>query len=398
MRTMAALLAAMGLAGGCNGELDALLGTEVYFVKLDAEPARVAAIATDLSDAFGLQIIHTYDSASEGFSTRLPAFVLDDLRGLDEVEYVRLDDKVSRLPPDEGEADPVADPAPLLTDAEIPESISRIGGPFLGSGLDAIEVAVIDSGIDGSHPDLNVVGEIDVVAQGGGQAAPGQDPNGHGTHVAGTIGAVADGDGVVGAAPGVALHAVRVLDGTGLGYTSDIIAGIEYVLEHPEIRVVNLSLGGPAAPVGEPDPMRDALERLEEAGVVAVIAAGNEGGSADDHSPANYDIGIVVSAYDASGGSDNGFAWFTNSGGTVDVAAPGVGILSTWPGGQYATLDGTSMATPAVAGAVAAFLATEPGAGVVRVRNQVISHGELGYTGHGGDHPEPLLDLASLAD
>ncbi len=391
-------LATLLLAGCGDADLEDLLGLEMYFVKLSGEPSEVVGSAQEIADLFGLEIIHTYDKATEGFSVKLPEVLVPELRDLEEVEYIRKDKKEHRVPDEEKpKQDPVQDPAPLLGDDEIPESLLRIGAPYLGTGLNAIHVAVIDTGIDGAHPDLNVVGSVDIVAQSGsGRAAPNGDPNGHGTHCAGTIGAVADGEGVVGVAPGVPLHAIRVLNEDGYGYWTDIVAGLEYVLEHPEIRVVNMSLGGPALPPGEPDPMRDAIERLEANGVVVVIAAGNEAQDTDNVSPAGYGLGIVVSAYDAAGGTDNGFAWFSNYGDQVDIAAPGVDILSTWPGGSYTQLSGTSMATPAVAGAVAAYLATDSGAGVNRVRNQVVSTGEDGYQGQRGDHPEPLLDVAAL--
>lgn len=387
-------------ATGCNNEdIEDLLGIDMYFVKLTEEPAEVANTASWIAESFGLKIVHTYDVASEGFSVKLPEVLVPELEALPEVDFISIDEKQHKAPPEEDPAeDPVEDPEPLLGANEVPESLERIGAPYLGGGLDGIHVAVVDSGIDAGHPDLNVVGEIDVVAISGGGAAPGGDPNGHGTHCAGTIGAIADGEGVVGVAPGVPLHAVRVLDAAGSGYWTDIVAGLEYVMEHPEIRVVNMSLGGPAFPDGQPDPLRDAIQKLEDMGVVVVIAAGNEAQDTDNVSPASYDLGVVVSAYDAAGGQDNGFASFSNFGDAVDISAPGVDIISTYPGDQFTKLSGTSMATPAVAGAAAAFLAENPNAGPSRVRTQLVESGETGYAGQQGRHPEPLLDLAALID
>ena len=228
----------------------------------------------------------------------------------------------------------------------------------------------------------------------GGGGLNGGDPQGHGTHVAGTIGAAADGSGVVGVAPGVPIHDVRVLGADGSGYVSDILAGLEYVLDHPEIRVVNMSLGGPAGSSLDDD-LDEAIKRLEDTGVVVAIAAGNESQNTRNVVPAGLDRGIVVSAYDAESG-DNGWAWFSNFGDAVDIAAPGVGIVSTWPGGDFATLDGTSMATPHVAGAAAVYLAINPGKGPAQVRNAMIDSAENGLTGQGGDHPEGMLDLTAL--
>lgn len=382
------------LLGGCTPELEDLFGIDVYFVKLEEEPAKVAATAQVLAEDFGVDIIHTYDSASEGFSAKLPALLVPDIEALDEVEYVAADEKVGRLPDDEKDPD-VVDIVELLGGDEVPFSIQRVGGAYGGS-LAGIEVAVVDSGIDGDHPDLNVVASEDFVAQSGGTPAPNGDLNGHGTHCAGTIGAYADGEGVMGVAPGVALHGVRVLDENGSGYWTDIVAGLEYVLDHPEIRVVNMSLGGPAFPPGVEDPMEEAIQRLHDAGVVVVIAAGNETQDTANVVPAGYDIGLVVSAYDNAGGSDNGFAFFSNFGDEVDIAAPGVDIPSTYPAGGYAELSGTSMATPLVAGAVAAWFAENPNGTRQQAIDAVVSTGENGYQGQRGNHPEPMIDIEAL--
>jgi subtilisin family serine protease len=386
----------LGLGGCADGVLrDALTG--VYFVKLDSEPAKVAGVAVGIAEAFNLELLHVYDSASEGMSVRLPHLLVPELENAREIEYIIEDGEERRLPDEETPVDDdiSSDPSVVVGPTEVPESLERIGAPYLGPiDLSGIHVAVIDTGVDAAHPDLNVVGEYDIVAQSGsGRAAPGYDPNGHGTHVAGTIGAFADSDGVVGVAPGVPIHAIRVLNEDGSGYWSDIVAGLEYVLEHPEIRVVNLSLGGPA--MRGPDPMRDAIARLEDAGVVVVIAAGNETQDTDNVAPAGYDLGVVVSAYDSAGG-DNGWAWFSNFGDAVDIAAPGVAIASTWPDAQYADLDGTSMATPAVAGAVAAYLALRPDATPAEVRSALVETAEEGVRGQGNEHPEPLLDAEAL--
>lgn len=388
------------LLGGCtDGDLARALGAEMYFVKLESEPAKTAAMVTQLADDFGFKPIHVYDSATQGFSVLLFPELAEEITKLKEVEYVRKDENDRKLPDEEEPTDDRLhdDPGPIIGAGEIPESIARIGGPYTRNAT-WCEVAVIDTGIDASHPDLNVVGEFDAVARSGGAPAPGRDPNGHGTHVAGTIGALANGEGVVGVAPGVPMHAIRVLDGNGSGYTTDIVAGLEYVLDHPEICVVNMSLGGPSP--GAQDPMREAIQALEDRGVVVVIAAGNSADDTRKYTPAGLDLGIVVSAYDAAGG-DNGFAWFSNYGDAVDIAAPGVSILSTWPGGGYAELDGTSMATPAVAGAVAVYKALKPNAGVNKVRNDLIDTAEAGYkgqTGKNGKHPEPLIDAAAFFD
>lgn len=364
--------------------------TGIYFVKLEAEPAEVAGLVRDIAVNKGIEPLHVYDSASEGFTVRLPHDLAPEIENLASVAYVSQDEKGDLIQPDDSE------PITLGPD-EIPVGIARVGGPYeITLDFSAVHVAVIDTGVDSNHPDLNVVSgdDADMVCSSSGDCADGGDPQGHGTHVAGTIGAIGDGSGVVGVAPGVPLHAVRVLGSDGSGYVSDILAGIEYVLDHPEIRVANMSLGGPSGSSLDAE-LDEALSRLEDAGVVVAIAAGNEGQDTRNVVPAGLDRGIVVSAYDASSG-DNGWAYFSNFGDAVDIAAPGVGIVSTWPGGDFATLDGTSMATPHVAGAAAVYLALNPNKGPNAVRSAMVSSAEGGLAGQGGDHPEGMLDLEAL--
>ncbi|MEZ4318957.1 MAG: S8 family serine peptidase [Myxococcota bacterium] len=391
------MIAMVALASGCDEyTADQWLDFRDYFVKLDAEGAEVAEITSLLAEGVGFEPLHQYDKANQGFSMFVPVPIASELEVQDRVEFITEVPSDGYVPPDEEDSKvDVGNPIDIDPD-EIPESIERIGGPWTFGGLDGIHVAVIDTGVDSFHSDLNVVAEFDAVAEGGGTPANGNDPNGHGTHVAGTIGAKANGDGVVGVAPGVPIHAVRVLDGSGSGRWTDIMAGVEYVLDHPEIRVVNLSLGGRGDPDDPTDPLREALQALEDAGVIVCIAAGNDTENTNSFVPAGYDVGVVVSAYDASGGRDNGFASFSNFGNAVDIASPGVEILSTWPGGTYAELNGTSMATPAIAGTAAAWLAANPSGTPSQFRNQIKNTGENGYSGQGGNHPEAFVDAVAL--
>ncbi|MBN2360878.1 MAG: S8 family serine peptidase [Deltaproteobacteria bacterium] len=370
------------------------LFTEKDIVKLGGTPGEVVQTVNDLQAAvapiYEFEPLHTFTTALAGFQVKLPLGVADEVKKqlLDDprVEYIVLDPDKNQLPPDRRTStSPSGD--------EITNAIARIGGPFTGD-LSSIQVAVIDTGVDLDHPDLNVVGGKDIVGEAGGEESPGGDDlNEHGTHVAGTIGAKSDGSGVAGVAPGVGIHAVRVLDSGGSGNLGDIIAGLEYVLSKPEIKVVNMSLGGAGDPTDPHSPLKEAIDNLAAQGVVVCIAAGNESENTNYVIPAGYDSGIVVSAYDTDNST---FADFSNYGSAVDIAAPGVEISSTVPGGGYANLSGTSMATPHVAGAAAAYLALHPGASVDAVRSAIVSAGETGYDGQGGDHPENLLNLTSL--
>ncbi|WP_445082616.1 S8 family serine peptidase [Candidatus Nitrosotenuis sp. DW1] len=237
------------------------------------------------------------------------------------------------------------------------------------------------------------------------------DDNGHGSHVAGIVAAKDDSNGVVGVAPGARLWAVKVLDRNGSGSLSNVIKGIDYVTANAaQIDVANMSLGGEFTSSS----LNSALSKSVAAGVTYVVAAGNSAKDAQTFSPANHPDVIAVSAIvDTDGkcgefgastsyGADDTFAIFSNFGSVVDMAAPGVNIYSTYKSGTYATLSGTSMASPHVAGAAALFKASNPLATPTDIRNSLLSNGSNPSTlcnGNGfgyfnGDKdviPEPLL-------
>ena len=376
----------------------------VYLVELDKEPGEVASFTQQLASEFDLDILHIYDAAAEGFSVRLPHSLVETLQEVVGVRSITedIDREYAPTPEPEEDFDPVEEttPAPLPVpnqtvdygEYEVPEGVTRIGGPYVGGlALEEIHVAVLDTGVDGSHPDLNVVAHRDVVGDSLPFDAHPGDPQGHGTHVAGIIGARADTEGMAGVAPGVAIHSVRILDSTGAGYDADIIAGIEYVLDNPQIRVVNMSLGGPAG--GNSAPLQEAIDRMIASGVIVIIAAGNESQNTSGVVPAGFDSGVVVSAYSVF---DNTFADFSNFGTAVDIAAPGTSIYSTYPDGTYAALDGTSMAAPHVAGAAALFIGKNGDVDNAQFLDYLLSTGEDGYDGQGGDHPEVFLNIDDL--
>ncbi|MBI2787779.1 MAG: S8 family peptidase [Elusimicrobia bacterium] len=206
-----------------------------------------------------------------------------------------------------------------------------------------VKVAVIDTGIDTSHPELS--GKVD----GGYSAitktenpADYQDDNGHGSHVAGTIAAKKDGKGVVGVAPMARLYAVKVLDAEGSGNLSDVIDGIVWAAKN-KMDVANMSLGAPV----DSEAMKRAVRFARGAGVVIVAAAGNSGGSVGF--PGAYEDTIAVAASDYA----DKLAGFSSRGPEVDFIAPGVDVLSAKLGGGFASYSGTSMASPHVAGLAA---------------------------------------------
>ncbi len=206
-----------------------------------------------------------------------------------------------------------------------------------------VKVAVIDTGIDASHPDL--VGSVD----GGYSAitatenpADYQDDNGHGSHVSGTIAAHRDGKGVVGVAPQARLYAVKVLDADGSGNLSDVIDGIVWAAKN-HMDVANMSLGAPVDSAA----MQRAVRFARGSGVVIVAAAGNSGGAVGF--PGAYEDVIAVSASDFN----DKLASFSSRGPEVDFIAPGVDVLSVKMGGGFISYSGTSMASPHVAGLAA---------------------------------------------
>lgn len=209
-----------------------------------------------------------------------------------------------------------------------------------------VTVAVIDTGVDCTHPGLRCTAGADYV--GGRPQGPGLrgDGNGHGTHVAGTVAEVMDSEGGTGVAPAAVIQPMRVLDDGGQGYTSTIARAI-LDAGRPGV-IVNMSLGGPTGATA----MRDAIAAAARAGAIIVAARGNAGSTAPVY-PVCYEPVVGVAATDAA---DRRPPW-SSYGDCTDVAAPGVDIVSTYPGGGYATLSGTSMASPVTAGTVALLVA-----------------------------------------
>jgi len=228
-----------------------------------------------------------------------------------------------------------------------------------------IGVAVLDTGIDRNHEDLHVAGGTNRLT-GTDDFADGE---GHGTHVAGTIAALANTTGVVGVAPDADIYAVKVLNDSGSGTWSSVAAGIDWVIEQNTtgqiIHIINMSLGGST----DSQTLRDACDRAYATGILLVAAAGNEGnpsGKGDKVGyPAKYSSVIAVAASDQS----DKRASFSSTGPAVELIAPGVSILSTYPSNTLKYASGTSMASPHVAGAAALVWAANPGLTNVQVRD-----------------------------
>jgi subtilisin family serine protease len=282
-------------------------------------------------------------------------------------------------------------PPPSQPPQSTPWGISRVGAPASGNTGANIRVAVIDTGIDLTHPDLaaNVQEAVAYVG------STGKDDNGHGSHVAGTIAALDNSIGVVGVAPEAHLFAVKALDRRGSGYWSDIAAGIEWAADNG-MDVANMSLGASSAP----SYVQTACTYAESLGVLLVAAAGNSGdgnpATTETSYPAAYATVVAVGATDTN---DN-LASFSNSGAFVEVSGPGVGVRSTWKGGGYNTISGTSMASPHAAG-VAALLWFELRGGdgsptVADVRAELDARvRDLGATGKDNGYGHGIVDYTA---
>lgn len=386
-----------------------------YIIVLKDSVANADAVAGELEKAHGLGHLYTYSHALKGFAAVIPDGKLSAVKGDPRVAYLSEDREVALLGTVYGKPISFAtQPAQSL-----PRGIDRVNAENKTNKGTGVNVAVIDTGIDYTHPDLAVN------VAGGKNCSTGtsyKDGNGHGTHVAGTIAALNNAIGVVGVAPEAKLWAMRVLDNSGLGSWSSVICGIDFVTSKAPanggpITVANMSLGGTGTSDNNcgntnNDALHKAICRARDAGVTVVVAAGNSGADSSNFVPAAYDDAVItVSALaDSDGkegglgaatsyGADDTFANFSNFSASVDLGAPGVSILSTYKGGGYATMSGTSMASPHMTGAVALYLATHPGALWTEVRDALKALGEslgAGHTDPSGLHPEALLRADTL--
>ncbi|MCM3387732.1 S8 family peptidase [Ureibacillus chungkukjangi] len=242
---------------------------------------------------------------------------------------------------------------------EIPKGVDLVEAASIWEDSnqgEGIVIAVIDTGIDTDHPDLKdqIIDGRNFTSDYDGDPNIFEDNNGHGTHVSGTIAASLDNEGVVGVAPKAKILSLKALTGEGAGNYDWIINAINYAIEWrgPEqerVRVISMSLGGPE----DVPEMHEAIQKAVSQDISVVVAAGNEGDNSEDTFeyayPGKYNEVIQVGAVD----NNLALAPFTNTNEEIDLVAPGVEVMSTYLGNKYASLSGTSMATPHIAGAVA---------------------------------------------
>ena len=412
-------MTASGSVGGTQSlprSSDADVRANRYIVIYEDDHNRGVRAETDQrEDALGFTARKRYNQVLDGFAAKLAPSQLRALERDPEVALVTEDRRVAMtagVPLAPGESTP-------------PTGVRRIRAATTATTREAsgVNVAVIDTGIQLDHADLNAVDGVDCIEPG----TPATDGNGHGTHVAGTIGAKNDGAGVVGVAPGTKTYAVRVLDNNGSGSWSSVICGIDWVTANAEaldIGVANMSLGGLGPAVRSCESTTDALHQAicgaTDAGVNFVVAAGNNGWDFDytngPNVPAVYPEVLTVTAVSDSDGESAGgggspgcrsseqddtpasFSNYATTGAAQahTIAAPGVCIRSTWTGSGYETISGTSMAAPHMAGIVA-LCQNEAGVnGECAGKNpaQVITH----LRARAGDHNAAEPDYGFLGD
>jgi subtilisin len=354
---------------------------------------------SELKDT-GTELLYVYYDVVKGLAIKIPnEKVLEQLKNNPLVSYMGNDRKISAFIDTHTENQIIPASVDRVEDGE---SLNNINPNFVDA-----DIAILDTGIDLDHPDLNVFHERSFI--------PGtinaDDDHGHGTHLAGVAAAKDNSFGMVGIAPGARLWAIKVLESSGMGEISTLIKGLDYINQHQnEVDVAVLSLGCEC----ESGALNIAIINSIKAGITIVVAAGNEGKDAGTFTPANNPEVITVSAIaDTDGkcggngpptpyGADDMLASFSNYGNVVDISAPGVDIYSTFKSNSYTKLTGTSMAAPHVAGAAALYISLHPEASPNDVKSYLLTSGTnpsdlCNGNGHGyftGDQDnfhEPLL-------
>jgi subtilisin len=403
------LLGATLLIAG-PGAAAAPSGSGYYIVVFKGSVADPAGLAASQTKKLGATLSYVYKVALRGYAATIPTSRLAELTSDPTVAYVAPDAPVSAA-------------AQLL-----PSGVDRIDGDLSstisgdGTGSVNLNVAVIDSGIDPTHPDLNVVGGFNCT-----NAKSFADDLGHGTAAAGLIAARDDGFGVVGVAPGARLWAVKVLKKNGVGSTSTVLCGVDWVTStrtdsdpSNDIAVANASIIAKGSDDGNcgltnKDPLHQGICRSVAAGVTYVVAAGNDGADVARFRPAGYDEVLTATAMTDTDGQPGGSgpdqivfngsvcppdpglvqddtAAFFSSFATIGadqahtVAAPGVCIVTDFLGGQLAVETGTSFSSPLVAGVAALCIASGPCAGLTpaQIRQKLVSDASAYNTANPG--------------
>lgn len=319
----------------------------------------------------GMEVHYRYYSALLGFAATLPASSLLALRQNPAVDYIEADQVVS--------IDTTQSPATWGIDRIDQRNLPLSNSYTYNNTGSGVHAYIIDTGIRTTHTEFGGRASIGTDTVGDGQN--GVDCNGHGTHVAGTVGGA-----TYGVAKNVALVAVRVLNCSGSGSTSGVISGVDWVTSHAaKPAVANMSLGGSAS-----SSLDNAVKNSIASGVTYAIAAGNSNKNACNYSPARVAEAITVGATTSS----DSRASYSNYGSCLDLFAPGSSITSAWYSSDTATntISGTSMATPHVAGVAALYLQSNSSATPAQVRDALVNNATTGVVkSPGKNSPNRLL-------
>lgn len=323
------------------------------------------------------------------FTNTFPGFAItvEDQSGLGEyndfLDVLINDPDVAWVEPDFSVDLPTSMTASSLNGQQVPWSVAMVGGKESwtvsgdGTGTVDVDVYILDTGVamaenDDPDDDLRLVENIDF--RGNAYNGSARDIDGHGTHIAGIIGAIDDYDNIVGVAPGVRIHNYKVLNDDGKTDVSVVIAAVEHLLAQKlanpsKPMVVNMSLGENIGS-GSYTALDEAIRTATQAGVIFVAAAGNHGIEVEKVTPAHCLEVITVGSYDINGM----FSSFSNYGPKIDILAPGEGVLSMAPDGTLVEMSGTSMATAHVTGAIALYLAYFPNATQTQVKAALMQY------------------------
>ncbi len=349
-----------------------------YIVVFQPSVADPAGLATQLLRVHGGTLRFTYTSALKGFAAALPPAAAQALAANPLVAYVE-PDQVYGIDVTQS-MDANGDPWGLDRVDQQALPLSRTY-TYTATGA-GVHAYIIDTGIWTMHSDFG--GRANNVYDAFGSGGTGEDCHGHGTHVAGTIGGT-----TYGLAKGAALHGVRVLSCAGLGLTSQIIAGIDWVRQNAvRPAVANMSLGG-----GLSTALNDATTNLWNSGVFVAVAAGNDNVDACTASPASATGAFTA----ASSTKTDAKSSFSNWGSCVEAYAPGSAIVSDFLAGTTMSLSGTSMASPHFAGVAVLYKATFGDAPSATVSNWIVTNSTTGViTGNPGGTPNRLLFKSNL--
>ena len=340
-----------------EGAASAIKGQYIVVLREQVGAASMRSLASEMRSTYGAEVKYEYSRVLTGFAAQLPAPALRALERNPNVAYIEPDQAVYALATQQNATWGID----RVDQRNLPLSDTYTYN-YSGSGVHAY---IVDTGLRNSHNEFSgrVGNGYTAINDGRGTG----DCNGHGTHVAGTVGGT-----TYGVAKGVTLHPVRVLDCNGSGTLSGVIAGVDWVAQnHQSPAVANMSLGG-----GASTSLDNAVANAVAAGVTVAVAAGNENQNACNVSPAREPSALTVGSTTSSDTRSS----FSNYGSCVDLFAPGSSITSAWHTSNSATntISGTSMASPHVAGVAVLYLDENPGASPSQVANALTGNATSG--------------------